>query len=229
MRTLTRVCLFLLLPLLIVSCVPRRSIEPSFVFEEPHRPHLPQPPLVCIDAGHGGKDPGAESAYHGYEEKVLTLQTAQMVQNFLNQLGYRTEMTRHHDHFVPLEKRAEMANVSDADLFVSIHYNHAPSVSAKGIEVFYFEDEADAGRVTESKRLGRRVLSRLIERTGANSRGVKTAKFVVIKKTNMPAILIEGGFLTNVEERKRLQDPHYIHFVALGIAQGIDAYFHEEV
>jgi N-acetylmuramoyl-L-alanine amidase len=180
--------------------------------------------LIAIDPGHGGKDFGAESEEEGYKEKQTTLTTALLVQKHLEALGYKVIMTRDRDLFVPREERAEIANEAGADLFVSVHYNAAPNKEAHGVEVFCFKKKGEAGEGTEAASLAESVLRGVIGATNANSRGVKEANFTVLRRTKMPAILVEGGFLTNREERGQLSDPKYINQIAWGIARGIDAY-----
>lgn len=191
-------------------------------------PMPPPPPqnrfLIAIDPGHGGKDFGAESEEEGYKEKQTALTTALLVQNHLEALGYRVMMTRDRDLFVPREERAELANEAGASLFVSVHYNAAPSKEAHGIEVFCFKKQDDSGEMTEAGSLAESVLRGVIGTTNAKSRGVKEANFTVLRRTKMPAVLVEGGFLTNREERHQLSDPKYINQIAWGIARGIDAY-----
>lgn len=182
--------------------------------------------VIIVDAGHGGKDAGANSKKEGYEEKELTLQTAFLIADHLKQLGYKTIMTRKQDTYVPLDTRAEIANAVDADLFVSIHYNYSVSKDAQGIEIFYYKEGKTplSSRVLQSKLLGQEVLKKIVKQTGAESRGVKQANFAVVRETKMPAILIEAGFLSNSSERARIHDQKYRQSLAQGIAQGIDAY-----
>ncbi len=214
----------LLLSLFATGCTTKTMyVEKPIVLEKPAAPIFEKPELIIIDAGHGGKDSGTTSTRFDYEEKHLTLSTAHMIKGYLNHLGYKTLMTRQNDTFVPLSQRASVANEANGALFVSIHYNSSPSDTAEGIEVFYYK-EGEKGRVDASQALGKEILSRLIKHTGASSRGVKTANFAVIRETDMPAILIEAGFLTNPEERKKLQDSNYRRFIAWGIARGIDRY-----
>src|ERR1700733_4639028 len=101
-----------------------------------HLPPKSLPPskheIIIVDAGHGGKDAGASSKREKYEEKALTLETAFLISNYLEQIGYKTILTRSHDIYVPLHTRAEIANATDADLFVSIHYNYSSSQEAEG-------------------------------------------------------------------------------------------------
>ncbi len=193
-------------------------------------PNVPKPTpkreLIIVDAGHGGKDAGTSNKKDRYEEKVLTLETAFLISDALKQLGYKTLLTRSNDIFLPLETRAEIANSVNADLFVSIHYNFSSSASAEGIEVYYYKENKspNSSRITQSKELAGEVLKKVIKNTGAESRGLKTENFAVIRETKMPAILIEGGFLSNPKERERLHDPRYLQELAGGIAHGVDQY-----
>lgn len=180
--------------------------------------------LIVIDAGHGGDDLGTKSPTRPkYHEKSLNLTTAFILNDFLQRMGYQTIMTRTKDEFVELKARAEFANDKDADLFVSVHYNSAPAKEAEGIEVFYFKGD-NKTRSAESRKLASSVLSKVTQLTKAKSRGVKHGNFAVIRETNMPAILVEGGFLTNEEELEKIKDPAYVKMVAWGIAKGIQAY-----
>jgi len=180
---------------------------------------------VVLDAGHGGKDPGAHSKKEHYEEKQLTLVTTKLVQKYLEEMGYHVLLTRENDSFLELSARAEKANSAKADLFVSIHYNFCEAKEVEGIEIFYYQDAKNPGRVTASKKLGREVLSRIVKHTGAESRGVKPGNLAVVRETTMPAILIEGGFLSHAKERVKIQDSDYRCYLAWAIARGIDAYF----
>jgi N-acetylmuramoyl-L-alanine amidase len=194
--------------------------------------YLPKPPkikprktFVVIDAGHGGQDLGTVApSKPTLNEKNLNLATAKMLQVFLQQMGFKTLLTRGNDTFVTLDNRAEIANNLAADLFISVHYNSAPSVKAEGIEIFYYESDQDKNRSDTSKRLAENILKKMINNSKAKSRGVKHGNLAVIKKTKMPAVLIEGGFLTNENELKKLRDPSYIKDLAWSIAQGIQEF-----
>jgi len=181
----------------------------------------PTKPLIVLDAGHGGFDLGASS--HSVIEKILCLSTAQLLKKQLNTLGYRVVLTRTRDVFLSLKQRTAIANKVRGKLFLSIHYNAAKSVSASGIEVYYYES-GDAHRARESKKLATTVLSRMLQQTGALSRGVKRGNFHVIRETTMPAILIEGGFITNRAERTLISDLKYREKLAKSIADGVDRY-----
>lgn len=181
---------------------------------------------IVIDPGHGGKDLGTHSSKTpAYKEKELNLVTARVLQKYLQKLGYRVLMTRSDDSSVELIERAVFANDCKCDLFVSVHYNSAPNAQASGIEVYFFHSKEKPQRAKASELLGQYVLNGVIEQTQAKARGVRKGNFAVIRETNMPAILIEGGFLTNESERDNILQATYRRKVALGIAQGIEHYF----
>jgi N-acetylmuramoyl-L-alanine amidase len=182
-------------------------------------------PTVVIDAGHGGTDHGARAKAPFCEEKRVCLQTARLVKKYLDQLGYHVVMTRNTDAFVPLAKRVETATQAGSAAFVSIHYNSSRSPAAQGIEIFFFDSKEDRSRTASSKKLAEAILPRLIRRTQAPSRGVKKGNFYVIRETSMPAILVEGGFISNPQERLLLKQREYQEQIARGIADGIDQYF----
>lgn len=178
-------------------------------------------PLIILDAGHGGTDEGAK--VNTFMEKRLTLTTSLLVRRHLEELGYRVIMTRSKDVYLPLPRRVAIANKMKGSLFVSIHFNSSPRPDAQGIEIFYF-DSKEMWRTRASKRLASCILHRVLDHTDAASRGIKQGNFHVIRETDMPAVLVEGGFLTNKEERSRLRDREYLNQMAIGIAQGIDKY-----
>lgn len=180
--------------------------------------------VVVIDSGHGGNDEGAKGHKPYCEEKRLTLQTARLVKKYLTQLGYHVIMTRSADTYVSLDKRVEIANKAGAEIFVSIHFNSSRNPTAKGIEVFFCEGSSHV-RNTSSRKLASSVLTHLIRRTQSVSRGIKKGNFYVIRETNMPAILVEGGFISNPEERARLKDPEHVDKIARAVANGVDQYF----
>ena len=137
-------------------------------------------------------------------------------------MGYATVMTRTKDTFISLDKRAQFANERNPTLFISVHYNSAPSKDAEGIEVFYYQTDKDPARTKESKALAQDVLTKIIAESKARSRGIKHGNFAVIRQTTMPAILVEGGFLTNDDEMNKIKDPAYVKKLAWAMAQGID-------
>lgn len=195
---------------------------PLFLFaaEKPAAPQQRQ--TVFIDPGHGGFDLGAHK--QSVNEKSLTLSTGLLVRKYLKEKNYRVIMTRMRDVHVSLDHRSTIANRTRSHLFVSIHYNAAKSADAHGIEVF-FPTTKDKIRQTSSKKLARLVQNKLVEKTNARDRGIKSGNFHVIRETKMPAILVEGGFITNDAERSKLNSLPYREKLAQAIADGVDAYF----
>jgi N-acetylmuramoyl-L-alanine amidase len=160
-----------------------------------------------------------------FVEKKIALKLSQLIKKSLEFRGYRVRMTRTKDDYVTLAQRVEMANLVKAKLFLSIHCNSSPSnKDAHGVEIFYHEAK-DSQRLKSSKRLASQTLHSFLQQTGAHSRGVKKGNFFVIRETSMPSILIEIGFLTNQEERTRLNDQSYLEKIAHGIAASMDRYF----
>lgn len=225
MQCINKIFIFSLL-LLFASCARTVTTSPTCVVEYKTPPIAKKTETIIIDAGHGGKDSGAISKRFHYEEKGLTLSTAQMVSRNLEQIGYKTVLTRHGDTFISLSRRAEIANAQKAQLFVSIHYNYSPNEEAKGVEVYYFKESQtpSSPRIAASKQLGQEILKGVVQHTGAISRGLKQANFAVIRETEMPAILIEAGFLSNPTEREKVKNLEYQKTLARGIAKGIDQY-----
>ncbi len=178
-------------------------------------------PVIILDPGHGGTDEGAK--VHAFKEKKITLLTTLLTKKHLEELGYRVILTRGHDTYVSLQRRVDIANQSRGVLFVSIHFNACVSEDAEGIEIFYYPNTSNS-RVHASRKLASYVLYHVIDTTEAVSRGVKKGNFHVIRETSMPAVLIEGGFLTHQGERSRLKDRAYLNKLASGIAKGVDRY-----
>lgn len=179
-------------------------------------------PLVIVDPGHGGKDNGTASIKGPkYYEKDLALSTSMHVAEYLRMLGFKTLMTRSIDEFIELKDRAQLANTKKPIAFVSIHFNSAPSKEAAGVEVYYYNSEKDKPRAKNSKLLAAKVLEGILAYTKAKSRGVKHGNFLVIRETDVPAIIVEGGFMTNEEEMQKIRDAAYLKKMAYGIAQGV--------
>ena len=165
---------------------------------------------VVIDAGHGGIDRGARGV-DGSLEKKYALDTAKRVEKGLRRAGYRVIMTRKGDYFVPLPTRAAISNRQRGAVFVSIHYNWARNSGASGTETYYYS--------SKSYRLAaniQRELSRF-----SNNRGVKRARFHVLRNNVRPAVLVEGGFLSNSYEARKVRSNSYRQRLADAIVRGI--------
>jgi N-acetylmuramoyl-L-alanine amidase len=174
--------------------------------------------LIYIDAGHGGRDPGAIG--NGIQEKDVVLPISLDLGRALQSMGYSVYYTRTNDVEVDLEPRVASAESVNADLFVSIHANSLASrnTGVNGVETFHARGSA------VGKELAEYVQSQIIANTGATDRSVKAAGFYVIARTSMPAILIETGFVTNPTEAANLNNPSYQKRMAEAIARGIDQF-----
>ncbi len=177
--------------------------------------------LIVIDPGHGGEDEGCSRA--GVLEKDVNLQLSRRLQLELIDRGYEVLMTREDDNSVTLEERAEMANDANADICVSIHQNAYEGEEAAGAETWY--DTSNEAK--DSGRLAKLIHKNLLSNTDALDRGVReTEELYVIRETDMPACLVETGFLSNTPERALLMDEAYQEQLVKGIAEGIDLYFY---
>jgi len=175
--------------------------------------------IICIDPGHGGKDPGAAS--NEVKEKDINLAISLKLASKLIGAGHKAVLSRC-DEFVELYNRAEYANSIGADIFVSIHNNAAGNTEAQGTETLYYPGSE------KGERLARLVQDELVKKLQRPDRGIKPReKLIVLKCTHMPAILIECGFLTNPTERKLLQDDGFQRLAAEAIAEGIEKYIEE--
>lgn len=213
---------------------------------------------IVIDAGHGGRDPGAIGV-NGLREKDVTLRLAQSLGEKLAVLGFEIVHTRQDDRFLSLEERTAIAESVGGDLFVSLHANAAPRRSVAGIETYYLDanherhslgvaarengvprSEVDALqrtiaklRVSEvsvhSRRAANTVHQQMVSGLAGryrevNDLGVKQGPFYVLFLSNMPAILVEAGFLTNRDEARRLRDLDYLDELAGQITLGLARY-----
>ncbi len=179
-------------------------------------------PVIYVDAGHGGEDAGCSQG--GVDEKTINLEIAFKVRDQLEALGYKVIMARESDVYISKEERVEQANASQADIYVSIHQNATDDGSdASGMEVWY--DGSDETR--SNKRLAQLIRQQTARSTQVVERELRgNADFHVTGSTDMPACLIETGFLTNTAERNKLVTEEYQEQIASGIVQGIDYYFH---
>lgn len=169
---------------------------------------------VVIDPGHGGHDNGGQ--WGKVYEKHLALDTAARLEGNLKRLGYQTIMTRRSDYFITLPQRVSVANRYKNAIFVSIHFNYTWKENVSGLETFYYN--------REGQRLAQYVQSSLVRQTRTVDRNAKFARFYVIRNTNLPGILVEGGFVSNERERTRMKSAYFRESIARGIAEGIQRY-----
>ncbi len=171
--------------------------------------------IVVVDPGHGGGDPGAIG--NGIQEKDIVMPISQAAGRELQRLGYVVYYTRTQDVEIDLAPRVALAEQVRADAFVSIHANSLASRAdqVRGIETFFAPGSRSGRELAEF------IQTQAIGATGANDRGVKSARFYVIYKTTMPSVLVETGFVTNPQEAANLNNPGYQKSLGEAIARGI--------
>lgn len=178
-------------------------------------------PTICIDPGHGGKDPGASG--HGVKEKDVVLEVAIELGMLLEHAGCDVMLTRIDDIFLELGDRADIANRLGADAFVSIHCNAAENRSAEGIETFHFRGSR-RGEVL-AYGIQAALVSQFCPPNGKHkSRGVKDAGFAVLRKTEMPSALVELEFVSHPRQAAFLADAKNQRALAYAIARGVLGY-----
>jgi len=182
-------------------------------------PQVPRGRLVVmIDPGHGGQDSGAVGI-GGLQEKDVILPISQRVAALLEQQGIQAILTRTSDYFVDLAPRVEMAKRNRVDLFVSIHANsidNRPDVN--GLETYYFD---------RGERLAQTIHNSILQSIDIKDRGVRKARFYVLRNNPMPAVLVEVGFVTGVQDAARLATAAYENQMAQAIANGILQYIQQ--
>ncbi|MCM8763082.1 MAG: N-acetylmuramoyl-L-alanine amidase [Candidatus Omnitrophica bacterium] len=247
-----------LLPLSFKTQIFDPLFKPVSVGRLPAGPPLCKIRKIVIDAGHGGKDPGAIGRT-GLREKDVVLDIARKVARRLEKAGKEVILTRSTDVFVSLERRVEIANRNNADIFVSIHANANRARSLSGFEVYclsnsvddfsralafaennnslnledtsFYNSSSDLKAIVwdmvntsnrqEAQELARYLCRRISSELGVKTNGTKGGPFYVLKWTQMPAVLIEVGYLSNPAEEKMLNSGLYRQQIAEHIAAGI--------
>jgi N-acetylmuramoyl-L-alanine amidase len=169
--------------------------------------------VVIVDPGHGGKDSGA-IGIGGTREKDIVLPIGRKLAQILEQNGVQVLLTRSSDYFVTLPGRVDMAERAGADVFVSIHANSAgldrPDVN--GLETYYYDTGLSLARIVHSS---------ILRSVNVKDRGVRKARFYVLRKSSMPSILVETGYMTGRQDIARLRSTWYQNQMAEAIANGI--------
>ena len=197
---------------------------------------------IVLDAGHGGRDPGSQNPRTGLQEKILVLNISKRLGSILRKRGYRVTYTRSGDYFLELSERARLANQSKADLFLSIHLNGAESSSVRGAETYVFTPRGQPStrnaRVRPSDQehhpanqnnvwstlAGYYVQRELVKSLDTADRGLKRARFGVLRPLSCPGLLIEASFVTNSGEARKLKKAAYRQRIAQAIADGVFVY-----
>src|SRR6059058_2853295 len=216
-----------------------KTIEPLV---RPHRvPNVGKVQTIVVDPGHGGYDKGQVSRY-GYE-KDFALDVARKLRPLLLSKGLRVIMTREGDYFVPLEVRAQIANKARDSIFVSIHFNAsnddrnatgfeifsftprgAPSTSDSAVDPSAFSTQPGSAVDAQSLALSACIYHSLLGHIPEYDRGIKRARFAVLRLTKVPAVLIEGGFLTEQGQCKLIAQKEWRAKLAHAISVGIESY-----
>ena len=193
---------------------------------------------VFLDPGHGGKDPGA--VYYNTNEKDLTMQIYQKLRKELQGLGYTVLSSRDSDVYVDfVTERSKIANNSNSDIFISIHFNASgsPASNRSGIQTYSYEEAAGypsrinsywhnhPDRISESNRLAADIHSSLLAETGAKDAGLLQSSFAVLRETDKPAVLLELGYIDNFNENQQIRSDAYQNRLVTGIVKGIQKYY----
>ena len=187
----------------------------------------PQDTTIVIDPGHGGKDPGA---VHGsIYEKDINLSISLKLQKALTDLGYNVIMTRETDVFVELYDRPEIANQANADLLISIHSNSNIKSEIHGLEVLYASALEATLKLDDQFPFAKSIYDNIITLTGnAGTRNiVNSPKLAVLRRSYMPAVLIESGYMSNPAERELILTESFQNNMVSGIVNGIIQYLNE--
>lgn len=217
-----------------------KTIEPQL------RPHMIQRSgkvqTIVLDPGHGGFDKGAASAFG--HEKTYALDVARQLRPLLQAKGFKVIMTRENDVFIPLEVRARIANATKDSIFVSVHFNAtgsnphatgfeifsltprgAPSTNDDSLALHFVNMQAGSPMEAQSFELSSVVYHSMLGHfTAQFDRGIKRARFAVLRHTKVPSILVEGGFLSETGDAKRIADPLWRKQLAESICTGIEGY-----
>lgn len=171
--------------------------------------------IIVIDPGHGGTDSGALGIDQSHEEKNYTLKTSKAIETKLDQAGAKVIMTRNNDSFVDLAPRPQIANKSNADAFISIHYDSSDTNnSGTGDTTYYYHDNG-------SIQLAQAINKQLINYIPLYNRGVKFANYQVLRDNKRPAILIEGGYINTDSDFKVLSSSSYPKKVSTAVYKGL--------
>lgn len=183
----------------------------------PAKPYSTSNLVIIIDPGHGGQDPGA-IGLGGLQEKGVVLSISKEVALILEQRGVKAIITRSSDRYISLKDRVDLAEKNQADGFVSIHANAVGSGQSEvnGVETYYY---------STGYNLAQAIHHSIMRRLNVQDRGIRQARFYVLRKTSMPAVLVETGFVTGTIDNRNLSKATYRQRIAEAIADGIIEYF----
>lgn len=175
---------------------------------------------IVLDAGHGGRDPGAIALDNTYE-KNLTLATVLKTADLLREKGATVIMTRKEDVKLSLDKRVEISNQSFADAFISIHYNSSLIQTNRGTQTYFFDQD-------NNQELAAILQESIASHLPLPDAGVKQADFRVLKNNQNPAVLVELGFLSNPDDLSHILEETFQSTAAFAVTEGIINYLHKK-
>jgi N-acetylmuramoyl-L-alanine amidase len=231
---------------LVSACLAAKALAQDLPSSGDFRGHK----VIVLDPGHGGHDHGAVGP-SGLAEKTVVLTLARKLKETLER-DYTVHLTRDGDYWLDMDKRTAAANHHRADAFVSLHTGGSSLHQARGMTVFFYEpgpgqglalqeeafvgetgetlrpwDQMQGVHITESRCLANFVHSRMVAELNPWDRGVHGAPCLVLQGTDMPAILVEVGYVSHPDEEKELQDPRIISAFAEAIGQGLRDFFRQ--
>lgn len=183
---------------------------------EPRKKGTLKGTTIVIDPGHGGNDHGTTGT-RGTDEKDITLQTAELLKSKLRAAGANVILTRESDTYVDLRKRVAVGHQSEADAFISLHYDATKDSSVSGVTTYYLN--------SNQKNLAEYVHAGLSKKVEIRDRGVQPGNYLVLRENRQAAILIELGFLSNPNEERTVVTDKYREQATLGIYEGLLNYF----
>ena len=176
-----------------------------------------------LDFGHGGKDPGAIGT-NNTKESDTVLKIGMIIKNNLEKAGEKVITTREKDLYYSLDYRSNKANKENCDYFVSLHMNSATNKSAKGCEVWVYDEKSKVYNLSKN------ICTNLSKAINTPNRGVKISKnFSVLRKTKMPALLIEIDFISNLSVENALRDDTYINDIANSISKSLLSFVNKPI
>jgi len=236
-----------------VKSTPAVASEPAVASGPPSA--VPQSALcVVVDAGHGGKDPGAIGPTGLYEKDVVMEIAANLAVLLEKEQGCKVILTRRDDSFIPLSERPEIANQAKADLFISVHANASRDKKTCGSQVFIYNREASSSKAAEIARQENRdanyleiikddlrqsvhetdsitlagLISQELEKHGQETRRIERAPFFVLAKSHMPSVLVETAFISNREEECKIRRREFCLQIARNIFNGVRGFTAEK-
>jgi N-acetylmuramoyl-L-alanine amidase len=197
---------------------------------------------IVIDPGHGGKDPGTSNKRYGLYEKDLVLDVAKLLRKELQSKGYKVYLTRESDAFISLSKRADISNKLDADLFISLHFNSTGTSSVEGVETYVYtppyQPSSSRTNITSSDKiihkgnanddwnviLGFLTQRQLVNQLGYYDRGLKKARFQVLRDIKAPGMLVELGFLSHDGTARSLRSSAELQRISSALSASVYEY-----